>query len=370
MHGDVLDGERLADSPRGATHFVHCAAIAGVETVLESPVRTMRVNVIGTYNALEAALATLDTLERFVDFSTSEVFGTHAFNVSRGAGLDDRLGRRGALDLRRLEARRRAHGPRLPRRARPADRDGAPLQRLRARADRRRRDPRLHRGCARGRRPDGPRRRLADPRLVLRLRHGERRPRLPRAARGGRAGVQHRQPALGRSRSTTWRSASGVSAAARARSFSHRSATPTSSCASRTSRRRGSCSAGSPRSSSTTASPGRSRGTGRGRADPARLARRRAGGARGRRCCARERHAHDGAARRRSSSGCSRARCEVAHALAVSSGTAALHLAVLALGLEPGDEVLVPAYTFPATANVVALAGLRPRPRRRRPGDA
>jgi dTDP-4-amino-4,6-dideoxygalactose transaminase len=52
--------------------------------------------------------------------------------------------------------------------------------------------------------------------------------------------------------------------------------------------------------------------------------------------------------------------CEVTHALAVSSGTAALHLAVLALGLEPGDEVLVPAYTFPATANVVALAGLRP----------
>jgi perosamine synthetase len=52
--------------------------------------------------------------------------------------------------------------------------------------------------------------------------------------------------------------------------------------------------------------------------------------------------------------------CGVEHAVAVSSGTAALHLAVLALGLEPGDEVLVPAYTFPATANVVALAGFRP----------
>jgi perosamine synthetase len=52
--------------------------------------------------------------------------------------------------------------------------------------------------------------------------------------------------------------------------------------------------------------------------------------------------------------------CEVEHAVAVSSGTAALHLAVLALGLQPGDEVIVPAYTFPATANVVALAGLRP----------
>jgi perosamine synthetase len=48
------------------------------------------------------------------------------------------------------------------------------------------------------------------------------------------------------------------------------------------------------------------------------------------------------------------------HAVAVSSGTAALHVAVLALGVGPGDEVLVPAYTFPATANVVALAGAKP----------
>jgi perosamine synthetase len=52
--------------------------------------------------------------------------------------------------------------------------------------------------------------------------------------------------------------------------------------------------------------------------------------------------------------------CEVEDAIAVSSGTAAIHLAVLALGIGPGDEVIVPAYTFPATANVVALAGATP----------
>src|SRR5207248_1932577 len=52
--------------------------------------------------------------------------------------------------------------------------------------------------------------------------------------------------------------------------------------------------------------------------------------------------------------------CRVEHALVVSSGTASLHLAVLALGLGPGDEVLVPAYTFPATANVVAHVGAKP----------
>jgi UDP-glucose 4-epimerase len=81
---DVLDGETIRELARGATHVVHCAAIAGVDTVIESPVRTMRVNVIGTYNVLEAALATADTVERLIDFSTSEVFGRHAFRVTEG----------------------------------------------------------------------------------------------------------------------------------------------------------------------------------------------------------------------------------------------------------------------------------------------
>jgi len=48
-----------------------------------------------------------------------------------------------------------------------------------------------------------------------------------------------------------------------------------------------------------------------------------------------------------------------AHAVAVSSGTAAIHLALLALRVGPGDEVIVPAYTFPATANAVELCGAR-----------
>jgi UDP-glucose 4-epimerase len=81
---DVLDAEAVTELARGATHIVHCAAIAGVDTVLASPVRTMRVNLIGTYNVLEAAVATESTLERLIDFSTSEVFGTHAYNVREG----------------------------------------------------------------------------------------------------------------------------------------------------------------------------------------------------------------------------------------------------------------------------------------------
>lgn len=50
----------------------------------------------------------------------------------------------------------------------------------------------------------------------------------------------------------------------------------------------------------------------------------------------------------------------VKHAVAVSSGTAALHLATLACGIGPNDEVIVPDFTFPATANVVELAGAKP----------
>jgi len=81
VQGDVLDRPALTAATEGMSHIVHAAGIAGVDTVLASPVRTMRVNMIGTYNALEAALATQDTLERMVEFSTSEVFGQHAFNV-------------------------------------------------------------------------------------------------------------------------------------------------------------------------------------------------------------------------------------------------------------------------------------------------
>jgi perosamine synthetase len=46
--------------------------------------------------------------------------------------------------------------------------------------------------------------------------------------------------------------------------------------------------------------------------------------------------------------------------IAVSSGTAALHASLLALGVGPGDQVIVPTYTWPATANVVVLAGADP----------
>jgi len=48
------------------------------------------------------------------------------------------------------------------------------------------------------------------------------------------------------------------------------------------------------------------------------------------------------------------------HAVAVVNGTAALHLALVAVGVKPGDEVIVPALSFVATASAVALAGATP----------
>jgi UDP-4-amino-4-deoxy-L-arabinose-oxoglutarate aminotransferase len=44
---------------------------------------------------------------------------------------------------------------------------------------------------------------------------------------------------------------------------------------------------------------------------------------------------------------------EARHVLAVSSGTAALHLSLVALGVGPGDEVITSSITWPATANVI-----------------
>jgi perosamine synthetase len=52
--------------------------------------------------------------------------------------------------------------------------------------------------------------------------------------------------------------------------------------------------------------------------------------------------------------------CGAGGAVAVSSGTAALHAAMRAIGIGPGDEVIVPAMTFAATANAVVYCGGRP----------
>lgn len=81
IRGDVLDAGLLTESMKGADLVVHAAAIAGIDSVVKDPVRTMRVNMLGTANTLEAARIN-GVSERVIDFSTSEVFGSKAFRVS------------------------------------------------------------------------------------------------------------------------------------------------------------------------------------------------------------------------------------------------------------------------------------------------
>ncbi len=81
VKGDVLDLAALTAAMKGSDIVIHAAGIAGIDTVIKNPVRTMQVNMIGTANALEAALIN-GISERFIDFSTSEVFGSMAFKSS------------------------------------------------------------------------------------------------------------------------------------------------------------------------------------------------------------------------------------------------------------------------------------------------
>jgi UDP-glucose 4-epimerase len=77
VQGDVLDVAKLTNSMQGMDLCIHAAAIAGIYSVGESLTRTMKVNLIGTYNALEAATA--NKVGRFMEFSTSEIYGPFVY---------------------------------------------------------------------------------------------------------------------------------------------------------------------------------------------------------------------------------------------------------------------------------------------------
>ncbi|HBJ2620836.1 TPA: NAD-dependent epimerase/dehydratase family protein [Clostridium botulinum] len=81
VEGDILDFNHVNSviSEFSPDIVIHLAAVAGIDTVIKSPVNTMKVNMIGTYNVLES-IKNLK-IERFIDFSTSEVFGSYAYKV-------------------------------------------------------------------------------------------------------------------------------------------------------------------------------------------------------------------------------------------------------------------------------------------------
>lgn len=81
IKGDVTSAADVDAAAAGVDRIVHLASVAGVGTVLNNPVRTMRVAYEGTLNILEAARRQPD-IRRVVTLSTSEVYGRLAFNVS------------------------------------------------------------------------------------------------------------------------------------------------------------------------------------------------------------------------------------------------------------------------------------------------
>lgn len=81
VQGDIMDYNSIRTSVEGADIVVHAAAIAGIDTVIKSPINTMEVNMIGTANVLRAA-ADANVSQRVLEFSTSEVFGSMAYRVS------------------------------------------------------------------------------------------------------------------------------------------------------------------------------------------------------------------------------------------------------------------------------------------------
>ncbi len=81
VQGDILDYASIRAAVEGADIVVHAAAIAGIDTVIKSPINTMEVNMLGTANVLRAA-SDAQVSQRVVEFSTSEVFGSMAYRVS------------------------------------------------------------------------------------------------------------------------------------------------------------------------------------------------------------------------------------------------------------------------------------------------
>ncbi len=84
INGDITDYEALKKATEDFKPQIalHLAAIAGVDTVINNPVKTMEVNILGTFNFVRALEKYSGKLERVVNFSTSEVLGAYAYKSS------------------------------------------------------------------------------------------------------------------------------------------------------------------------------------------------------------------------------------------------------------------------------------------------
>ncbi|MDD5360755.1 MAG: NAD-dependent epimerase/dehydratase family protein [Ignavibacteria bacterium] len=84
VDGDVTDFSSLKKETEDFKPqiAIHLAAIAGVDTVINNPVKTMDVNILGTFNFIKSLKKFSGKLERVINFSTSEVMGAYSYKSS------------------------------------------------------------------------------------------------------------------------------------------------------------------------------------------------------------------------------------------------------------------------------------------------
>jgi nucleoside-diphosphate-sugar epimerase len=94
INGDILDTKSLCNAMKDIDVVFHLAAIAGVENVVNKPMETMEVNLIGTYNVIKCAIES--KVKKIIFSSTSEVYGPHVYlakefdKTTQGPPLDPR----------------------------------------------------------------------------------------------------------------------------------------------------------------------------------------------------------------------------------------------------------------------------------------
>ncbi|MCE1163958.1 MAG: NAD-dependent epimerase/dehydratase family protein [Bacteroidetes bacterium] len=90
VKGDITDFPTLKKAAEDfkPQYALHLAAIAGVDTVINNPVKTMDVNVIGTFNFVKALEKYSGKLERVINFSTSEVLGAYSYKSSESSNTN------------------------------------------------------------------------------------------------------------------------------------------------------------------------------------------------------------------------------------------------------------------------------------------
>ncbi len=84
VKGDILDSDALEKSIGNTDIVIHMAAIAGVSTVVSKPTTTLKINLMGSYNVLEACRK--NNVKRYIGFSTSEVYGPFIYQADE-AGM-------------------------------------------------------------------------------------------------------------------------------------------------------------------------------------------------------------------------------------------------------------------------------------------